>query len=109
VYSRAELSQTGAVVVAPCLTANSTSAAAWESRAADTRGEDYPTLRASQEALVRSQKAWQGLSAGDRRIFCDAPLLPDREPFEAAIAGVHAKGQRDAAAAQLIERIRKVE
>jgi len=39
VYSRAELSQTGAVVVAPFLTANSTSATAWEFRAADTRVE----------------------------------------------------------------------
>jgi hypothetical protein len=108
VYSRAELSRTGAIVVAPLLTANSTSAAVWEFRAADSRGQDYSTLQPS-HVPVRSQEVWQGLSAGDRRIFRDAALLPDREPFEAAIAGVHAKGQRDAAAAQLIERIRKVE
>jgi TRAP-type C4-dicarboxylate transport system substrate-binding protein len=33
----------------------------------------------------------------------------DRKPFEAAMAGIYAKAQRDPAAAQLIERIRKVE
>jgi len=33
----------------------------------------------------------------------------DRKPFEAAMAGIHAKAQRDPAAAELIERIRKVE
>jgi hypothetical protein len=110
VYSRAELSRTGAIVVAPFLTANSTSAAAREFRAADTRSEGYPTVQASPEALVISHKAWQSLSAEDRRIFCDAALLPDRKPFEAATAGIHATTtQRDAAAAQLIERIRKVE
>jgi hypothetical protein len=29
-------------------------------------------------------------------------------PFEAAMAGIHEKAQRDGAAAQLIQRIRKV-
>ena len=33
----------------------------------------------------------------------------DRKPFEAAMAGIYAKAQRDPAAAALIERIRKVE
>jgi TRAP-type C4-dicarboxylate transport system substrate-binding protein len=33
----------------------------------------------------------------------------DRKPFEAAMAGIYQKVQRDPAAAQLIERIRKVE
>jgi TRAP-type C4-dicarboxylate transport system substrate-binding protein len=33
----------------------------------------------------------------------------DRKPFEAAMAGIYAKAQRDPAAAELIERIRKVE
>ena len=33
----------------------------------------------------------------------------DRKPFEAAMAGIYAKAQRDPASAQLIERNRKVE
>jgi hypothetical protein len=108
VYSRAELSRTGAIVVAPLLTASSTSAAAREFRAAGTRSEDYPTVQASQ-VLVMSQKAGQSLSAEDRRTFRDAAVLSDRKPFEAAMAGIHATAQREPAAAELIERIRKVE
>jgi TRAP-type C4-dicarboxylate transport system substrate-binding protein len=33
----------------------------------------------------------------------------DCKPFEAAMAGIYAKAQRDPEAAELIERIRKVE
>jgi len=33
----------------------------------------------------------------------------DRKPFEAAMAAIYGKAQRDPAAAELIERIRKVE
>jgi TRAP-type C4-dicarboxylate transport system substrate-binding protein len=33
----------------------------------------------------------------------------DRKPFEAAMAGIYAKAQRDPAAAEPIERIREVE
>ena len=33
----------------------------------------------------------------------------DRKPFEAAMAGIYARAQRDPAMAELIERIRKVE
>ena len=33
----------------------------------------------------------------------------DRKPFEAAMAGIYAKAQRDPAMSGLIERIRKVE
>ena len=33
----------------------------------------------------------------------------DRKPFEAAMAPIYAKAQRDPATAQLIERIRKVD
>jgi TRAP-type C4-dicarboxylate transport system substrate-binding protein len=33
----------------------------------------------------------------------------DRKPFEAAMAGIYQKAQRDPAVAELIERIRKVE
>jgi len=93
----------------------------------------------SPEVLVMSQKAWESLSADDRKIFRDAAIQSrqfmrtkwkdleqrsrrqaeaarativtdlDRKPFEAAMAGIYAKAQRDPAAAQLIERIRKVE
>jgi len=90
------------------------------------------------EVLVMSQKAWEGLSAEDRKIFREAAVRSshfmrekwkdldersrrqaeaagvtivtdfDRKPFEAAMAGIYAKAQRDPAAAELIERIRKV-
>jgi tripartite ATP-independent transporter DctP family solute receptor len=93
----------------------------------------------SPEVLVMSQKAWESLSPEDRRIFREAAKRSsqfmrekwkdledrsraqagaagvtivsdfDRKPFEAAMAGIYAKAQRDPAAAQLIERIRKVE
>ena len=93
----------------------------------------------SPEVLVMSQKAWESLSAEDQKIFREAALRSshfmrekwrdleeqsrqqaeaagvtivtdfDRKPFEAAMAGIYAKAQRDPAIAQLIERIRKVE
>ena len=93
----------------------------------------------SPEVLVMSQKAWESLSPEDRKIFREAAMRSsqfmrekwkdledrsraqaraagvtivsdfDRKPFEAAMAGIYAKAQRDPAAAQLIERIRKVE
>ena len=93
----------------------------------------------SPEVLVMSQQAWQGLSPEDRKIFREAAKRSshfmrekwkdledrsrvqaraagvnvvtdfDRKPFEAAMAGIYAKAQRDPAAALLIERIRKVE
>jgi len=93
----------------------------------------------SPEVLVMSLKAWQSLSADDQKIFREAALKSshfmrekwhdleersrlqaeaagvtivrdiDRKPFEAAVAGLYDKVQRDPASAQLIERIRKVE
>jgi tripartite ATP-independent transporter DctP family solute receptor len=93
----------------------------------------------SPEVLVMSQKAWESLSEPDRTIFREAAVQSsqfmrekwkdleersrrqaeaagvtivtdiDRKPFEAALAGIYQKAQRDAAAAELIERIRKVE
>lgn len=93
----------------------------------------------SPEVLVMSLKAWRSLSAGDQKIFRDAAAESsrfmrakwqdleqisrrqaeaagativtdfDRKPFEDAMAGIYAKAQSDPAAAQLIERIRKVE
>src|SRR5437868_14315081 len=88
----------------------------------------------SPEVLVMSQKAWESLSAEDRKIFREAARKSsnfmhekwrdledqsrrkaeaagvtiitdfDRKPFEAAMAEIYAKAQRDPAATQLIER-----
>jgi tripartite ATP-independent transporter DctP family solute receptor len=93
----------------------------------------------SPEVLVMSLKAWQSLSTEDRVAFRDAAIQSshfmrdrwkdleaqsrrqaeaagvtivtdvDRKPFEAAMAGIYQKAQLDPAAAELIERIRKVE
>jgi TRAP-type C4-dicarboxylate transport system substrate-binding protein len=93
----------------------------------------------SPEVLVMSQKAWAGLSDEDRKLFRDAAIESshfmrekwkdleeqsrarakaagviivtniDRKPFEQAMAGIYAKAQQNPAAAELIERIRKVE
>src|SRR5438876_874259 len=91
------------------------------------------------EVLIMSRRAWESLSAEDRKIFREAAIRSshfmrekwkdleeqsrrqveaagvkivtdlDRRPFEAAMAGIYAKAQRDPAVAELIERIRKVE
>jgi tripartite ATP-independent transporter DctP family solute receptor len=93
----------------------------------------------SPEVLVMSKKAWESLSAEERNLFRDAAQQSnlfmreiwkdleqrsrqraeaagvalvtdfDRKPFEAAMAGIYAKAQRNPIAAKLIERIRKVE
>ena len=93
----------------------------------------------SPEVLVMSQKAWDSLSTEDRKIFREAAIESshfmrerwkaleersrrqaesagvtiitdfDRKPFEAAMDGIYAKARRDPAAAELIERIRRVD
>jgi tripartite ATP-independent transporter DctP family solute receptor len=93
----------------------------------------------SPEVLVISHKMWVTLSPEDRKIFREAALRSsqfmrekwrdleeqsrkraessgvtivtdiDKKPLEAAMAGIYAKARRDPAAAQLIERIRKVQ
>jgi tripartite ATP-independent transporter DctP family solute receptor len=93
----------------------------------------------SPEVLVMSHKVWVALSAEERKIFREAALRSsqfmrekwrdleeqsrkqaestgvtivtdiDKKPFEAAMTGIYARARRDPAAAQLIERIRKVE
>lgn len=93
----------------------------------------------SPEVLVMSLKAWQTLSADDRKIFREEARRSsqfmrekwrdlelqsrkqaeaagvvivsdiDKKPFEAAMSGIYAKARRDPASAALIERIRKVE
>jgi tripartite ATP-independent transporter DctP family solute receptor len=92
----------------------------------------------SPEVLIMSRKAWESLSPEGRTIFREAALQSahfmreswknleeqsrrraegagvtivtdfDRKPFEAAMVPIYAKAQRDPAAAQLIDRIRKV-
>src|SRR5882724_6541299 len=93
----------------------------------------------SPEVLVMSQKAWQSLSVDDQKMFREAARRSsqfmrekwtdleersrqqaeaagvtvvkdvDRKPFEAAMASLYQKAQRDPAAADLIARIRQVE
>jgi tripartite ATP-independent transporter DctP family solute receptor len=93
----------------------------------------------SPEVLVMSLKAWQSLSADDQKVFREAAARSshfmrekwrdleersrqqaeaagvtiirdfERKPFEDAMAPLYQKAQQDPAAAQLIERIRKVE
>ena len=186
VYSRADLSRTGALVVALLLTAVSTSAAPREFRAADTQNEDYPTVQALRYmgSLIADQsggrhhiRLFHSRQLGEAKqtveqtragaidlnrtngaligtfmpalsllampfLFRsiehpqkvpDGPIgsaIPDsfepygfvgpaagvtivtgfdRKPFEAAMAGIYAKAERDSATAELIERIRKVE
>ncbi len=99
-------------------------------------GEEKET---SPEVLVISLKAWRSLAADDQQIFREAAARSsrlmrekwrdleeqsqrkaqaagvtivrdiDRKPFEDAMAPIYAKAARDAAAAALIDRIRKVE
>jgi tripartite ATP-independent transporter DctP family solute receptor len=93
----------------------------------------------SPEVLVMSLKAWQSLTPEDQRLFREAAAKSsqfmheqwkdleeksrqqavaagvivvedfDRKPFEAAMAPIYEKAQRDPATAALIERIRNVE
>src|SRR5207244_13330735 len=93
----------------------------------------------SPEVLIMSRKAWESLSAEDRKIFREAAMRSshfihekwkdleeqsrrqaeaagvkivtdfDWRPFEAAMAGIYTNAQRDPAVSELIERIRKVE
>ncbi len=93
----------------------------------------------SPEVLIMSRKAWASLSPDEQVIFRDVAQRSsiymrekwreleersrkqaelagvkvvtdfDRKPFEAAMAGIYAKAERDPAIAALIERIRNVE
>jgi TRAP-type C4-dicarboxylate transport system substrate-binding protein len=111
VYSRAELSRTVAILVALFLTAVSTGAVAREFRAADTQSEDYPTVQA-----LRYMGRLIAERSGDRlqiRVFHSRQLGEQKQTIEQTRVGAidlnRSKAQRDPAAAELIERIRKVE
>jgi TRAP-type C4-dicarboxylate transport system substrate-binding protein len=125
VCSRAEISRTVAIVVALLLTAATTNAFAREFRAADTQSEDYPTVQALRYMgrLIEQKSGGRlqihvfhsrQLGEGQSRRQAEGAGVTivtdfDRKPFEAAMAPIYAKTQRDPAAAHLIERIRKVD
>jgi hypothetical protein len=109
VYSRAHLSRTVALVVALSLTAVSTSALARGFRAADTPG-DLNRINVAVDPIGTSVPAMHAPAD-------TAPVSHRRTSaksyssvgFEAAMGGIHADAQRDPAASQPIERLRKVE
>ena len=103
VFSRAGLSRTVGSCCRAALDGGSTDAFAREFRAADTQNEDYPTVQALR---FMGRQVHERKQADDRR-----RVVPDidKKPFEPAMTGIYARAQRDPVAAQLIERIRKVE
>ena len=109
VYSRAHLSRTVALVVAPSLTAVSTGVVA-RGRAADTCGEFF------NRSNVAAAPIWIFVPA----VTVPAYIVPvshrrtsatgySSAGFEAAMAGIDARAHRQPPAARPIERIRKVE
>src|ERR1700686_4267306 len=85
VYSRADLSRIVSIVVALFLTAVSTSAVAREFRAADTPGEDYPTVQA-----LRFMGRVIAERSGDRlqiRVFHSRQLGEEKETIEQTRVG----------------------
>jgi TRAP-type C4-dicarboxylate transport system substrate-binding protein len=126
VYSRACLSRTVVIVVALLFTAASANAVAREFRVADTQSENYPTIEAlrfmgrltaersggrNQIRVFHSrQKALEQRSRSQAEgVGATIVTGLNRKPFEAAMAGIYGKAQRDPAVAELISRIRKVE
>jgi tripartite ATP-independent transporter DctP family solute receptor len=85
VYSRAELSRTGSIVVALFLTAVSTIAVAREFRVADTQSEDYPTV----QALRYMGRLIDERSGGRHqvRVFHSRQLGEEKETIEQTRAG----------------------
>jgi tripartite ATP-independent transporter DctP family solute receptor len=85
VYSRADLSRTGSIVVALFLTAVSTIAVAREFRVADTQSEDYPTVQA-----LRYMGRLVDERSGGRlqvRVFHSRQLGEEKETIEQTRAG----------------------
>lgn len=111
-YSRAGLSRTVTLVVALSLTAVSTGAVARTLGAAGTSdagaiGLDRSNVAAIGSDIPVSLESWRlaGLAFYDSA----AGSIAGSVGFESAMAGNHAQAQPDAAAAWLIEQIRKVE
>jgi TRAP-type C4-dicarboxylate transport system substrate-binding protein len=117
VYSRADISRTMAIVVAPLLTADATRTLARQFRAAEPQSEDDPAV----EALRHTGRLVAPRSGGRHQILVFHSRQPgeaagvaivtdfDRKAFEATMAGISAEVGRDPAVAEPIERIRKVE
>ena len=85
VYNRATISRAAAIVVALFLTAVSTAADAREFRAADTQGEEYPTV----EALRFMGRVIAERSGGRHhiRVFHSHQLGEEKETIEQTRAG----------------------
>lgn len=83
---------------------------AWASLSAE---EQAIFREAAQRSSVYMRAKWQELEAHSRKQAEDAGVTIiseiDRKPFEAAMAGIYAKAERDPAISALIDRIRKVE
>ena len=119
VYSRADLSRIPQLVVTPSLPAVTTRAAAWEIRAADTRNEDYPTLRAQRYMGLIAERGcgrhqipvFHPRRRAGRRKTPAVTIAADfnRERFEAAMTGIDAMARRYLATAELTGLSRKVE
>ncbi len=123
VDSRACFSRTVAIVIARFLAAVRTSALAREIRAADPQSEDYPTEEKTSGQLTivvfhparpRFYRAgsWTDVEKRSRREakVAGVTMLTNfgRGLFEAAMTAIYAKARRDPSAAELIERVRKV-
>jgi TRAP-type C4-dicarboxylate transport system substrate-binding protein len=85
VYSRADLSRTGAVVVALFLTAVSTSAVSREFRVADTQNEDYPTVQALR--YMGNLIAEQSGGRHQIRVFHSHQLGEEKQTIERTCTG----------------------
>jgi hypothetical protein len=112
VYSRASLSRTAATAVALFLMAISAGAVARAAVGTDVR-HDRGSLSAQDRKILRESALrsslcmrgkWRDLEERSRKQAELAGVADfDRKPFEAAMAGINARAQRDRAAAQLIE------
>lgn len=111
-YSRADLSRTGTIVVALFLAAMATNAVARGFCAADAQSEDHPSVQVLRHAgpLVAEKTA---LEEQSRRQAEAAGVVIvadfDGRPFEAGMPPICETVQGDPAPAALIERLRKVE
>ena len=80
---------------------------------AQTQLRNNRRLQAAMRSSQFMREKWKDLEDQSRERAKTAGVTIvtdfDRKPFEAAMAAIYAKAQRDSAAAELIQRIRKVE
>lgn len=83
---------------------------AWASLTPD---EQIIFREAAQRSSIYMREKWRELEERSRRQAEQTGVKVvtdfDRKPFEAAMAGIYAKAERDPATAALIERIRNME